>query len=258
MNQSNCIVRLGLAASVLMAGNVDHANAATGRIPGPHIVKYGLESDHRQRDSKEDDIPLQPADTQGFAQVTFSRAADHDGRPVYFSSSSSAGSAGLVSFSSRRLPARAVFSVALVTSRPSRPSPRFLGSLPSLMPVAARGLTSGFGMRQHPLLGTMRVHSGIDLAASYGSPIVATSDGVVGTANWSGGYGLLVALDHGNGLQTRYGHMSRLNVVQGQQVHKGDVIGYVGSTGMSTGPHLHYEIRINGQAINPAAQLHGR
>ena len=130
--------------------------------------------------------------------------------------------------------------------------------MPSFMPVAARGLTSGFGMRQHPLLGTLRAHSGIDLAASYGSPIVATSDGVVGTANWSGGYGLLVALDHGGGLQTRYGHMSRLNVVQGQQVRKGDVIGYVGSTGMSTGPHLHYEIRINGQAINPAAHLHDK
>jgi len=126
------------------------------------------------------------------------------------------------------------------------------------MPVAARGLTSGFGIRQHPILGTLRAHNGVDLAATYGSPIVATANGVVGTAGWSGGYGLLVSLDHGSGLQTRYGHMSRVNVAPGQQVHKGDVIGYVGSTGMSTGPHLHYEIRINGQAINPAAQLHGK
>ena len=102
------------------------------------------------------------------------------------------------------------------------------------------------------------MHSGVDLAASYGSPIVATSDGVIGTASWSGGYGLLVALDHGGGPQTRYGHMSRLNVLQGQSVRKGDVIGYVGSTGMATGPHLHYEIRVNGQAINPAAHLNAK
>jgi len=126
------------------------------------------------------------------------------------------------------------------------------------MPVAARGLTSGFGIRQHPILGTLRAHNGVDLAATYGSPIVATASGVVSTAGWSGGYGLLVSLDHGSGLQTRYGHMSRVNVAPGQQVQKGDVIGYVGSTGMSTGPHLHYEIRINGQAINPAARLHGK
>lgn len=113
-------------------------------------------------------------------------------------------------------------------------------------------------MRQHPVLGTLRAHSGVDLAASYGTPIVATSDGVVGTADWAGGYGLLVALDHGGGLQTRYGHMSRLNVAAGQKVRKGEVIGFVGSTGRSTGAHLHYEIRINGQAINPAAHLNGK
>jgi murein DD-endopeptidase MepM/ murein hydrolase activator NlpD len=129
------------------------------------------------------------------------------------------------------------------------------GSLPSRMPVASYGLTSGFGMRQHPLLGVVREHSGIDLAAPLGSPIYATSDGIVSTANWRGGYGLFVSLDHGGGVQTRYGHMSQLNVTAGQQVHKGDVIGRVGSTGLSTGPHLHYEIRLNGQAVNPLPYL---
>lgn len=204
------------------------------------------------------------ANTQDIAQVTFSRAADHVGRPVYFSRSTSGGSARLVSFSSRSLPSTAVFSVALRAPRlfsPSSPrgySGSYSGAMPSLMPVSARAMTSGFGLRQHPILGTLRAHSGIDLAASYGSPIVATSDGMVDTANWAGGYGLLVALDHGGGLQTRYGHMSRLAVMPGQQVRKGEVIGYVGSTGRSTGPHLHYEIRVNGQAVNPASHLHGR
>ncbi|HEX7952005.1 MAG TPA: M23 family metallopeptidase [Burkholderiales bacterium] len=130
--------------------------------------------------------------------------------------------------------------------------------MPSRMPVAAYGLTSSFGFRQHPLLGVVRAHSGIDLAASSGSPIFATSDGRVGTADWRGGYGLFVALDHGGGVQTRYGHMSRLNVFPGQQVRKGDVIGFVGSTGLSTGPHLHYEVRLNGQAVNPIPYLKPR
>jgi murein DD-endopeptidase MepM/ murein hydrolase activator NlpD len=124
-------------------------------------------------------------------------------------------------------------------------------SLPSGMPVSARTMTSSFGMRRHPMLGGHRMHSGIDLAAPTGSPIVATSDGVVSAAGWNGGLGLAVALEHGGGLQTRFGHMSQLAVVPGQQVRRGQVIGYVGSTGRSTGPHLHYEMRVNGRAVNP-------
>ena len=195
------------------------------------------------------------------AVVTFSRASDVVGRPVYFSRARNGGASGQVNFSARTLPADAVFSIALLQPRIALSptgSLRLSGEMPSLLPVSARALTSGFGLRQHPLLGTVRAHSGVDLAASYGSPIVATSDGVVGSAAWSGGYGLLVALDHGNGLQTRYAHMSRFNVVPGQQVSRGDVIGFVGSTGMSTGPHLHYEIRVNGRPVDPAVHLHGR
>ena len=120
---------------------------------------------------------------------------------------------------------------------------------PSGMPVAAR-VSSGFGWRTHPTLGGRRAHSGVDLAAAYGSPVIATADGIVGEANWRGGYGLFVAVESGD-VQTRYAHMSRLNVAAGQRVRKGDVIGYVGSTGRSTGPHLHYEVRVNGQAVDP-------
>lgn len=131
-------------------------------------------------------------------------------------------------------------------------------AMPAGMPVAAHALTSGFGVRRHPLLGGRRAHLGLDLAAPAGSPIVATSGGVVAMDGWSGGYGLLVVLDHGNGVQTRYGHMSRLNVVSGQRVRKGDVIGYVGSTGLSSGPHLHYEVRVGGQPVNPLSTLRPR
>lgn len=125
------------------------------------------------------------------------------------------------------------------------------GAMPSQLPLRGASLTSSFGMRRHPLLGGFRAHGGVDLAAPTGTPIVAPSDGVVGTADWRGGYGLAVTLEHGGGVQTRYGHMSRLNVAPGQRVRKGEVIGFVGSTGRSTGPHLHYELRVNGQAVNP-------
>ena len=124
---------------------------------------------------------------------------------------------------------------------------------PSAMPLAARALTSRFGMRSHPVLGGYRMHSGVDLAAPTGTPVSATGAGVVTFANWSGGYGLLVAVDHGNGMQTRFGHLSRLLVSNGQKVARGQLLGLVGSTGRSTGPHLHYEMRHNGRAIDPLA-----
>ncbi|MDP9057638.1 MAG: M23 family metallopeptidase [Pseudomonadota bacterium] len=131
-------------------------------------------------------------------------------------------------------------------------SPRLSSPRLSSMPISGI-LTSGFGMREHPLLGVWRPHLGVDLAAPVGTPIAATSDGIVTRSGWTGGYGLAVELDNGGGMQTRFGHMSRLNVVPGEQVHTGEVIGFVGSTGLSTGPHLHYEVRVNGRAINPLA-----
>jgi murein DD-endopeptidase MepM/ murein hydrolase activator NlpD len=124
-------------------------------------------------------------------------------------------------------------------------------SIPSRMPVEGVRLTSDYGMRWHPVSGGRRAHKGVDLAGPMGTPVHATADAVVGKAEWYSGYGLYVALEHGADIQTRYGHMSRLNVFAGQRVRKGDVIGYIGSTGRSTGPHLHYEVRISGQAVNP-------
>lgn len=119
-------------------------------------------------------------------------------------------------------------------------------------PVIGR-MTSGFGMRRHPLLGYSRFHKGTDFGAAYGSPIVAVTDGTVAFAGWHGGHGKFVKLNHAGGLGTSYGHMSRIAVQGGQRVRRGQVIGYVGSTGLSTGPHLHYEVYRNGVAINPAS-----
>ena len=121
-----------------------------------------------------------------------------------------------------------------------------------IMPVAGR-ITSGFGLRRHPILGFARLHAGIDFGAAWGSPIHAVADGNVAFAGRHGGHGNYVKLDHGGGLGTGYGHMSRFAVSPGERVSKGQVIGYVGSTGLSTGPHLHYEMYRNGVPVNPAS-----
>ena len=110
-------------------------------------------------------------------------------------------------------------------------------------------LTSGFGWRWG------RMHEGIDVGVGYGTPLAAAAAGTVIVAGWSGGYGNLVVIDHGNGISTAYGHQSRIAVSSGQQVAQGSIIGYVGSTGHSTGPHLHFEVRVNGSPKNPLNYL---
>ncbi len=118
------------------------------------------------------------------------------------------------------------------------------------MPVSGR-VSSTFGLRRHPILGFLRMHKGLDLAAPYGTPIYAPIAGRVVLAGRNRGYGNFVKLDHGSGVASGYGHMSRFAVRQGQSVERGQVIGYVGSTGMSTGPHLHWEVWKNGANVNP-------
>lgn len=124
-------------------------------------------------------------------------------------------------------------------------------SLPSRNPLQGGALTSDYGMRTHPVLGGRRSHKGIDIAAPTGTPIYATADGLVSKAEPFSSYGNYVAIEHGASVQTRYAHMSRIAVAAGARVKKGDIIGYVGSTGRSTGPHLHYEVRVNGESVNP-------
>ncbi|WP_448585386.1 M23 family metallopeptidase [Thermaurantiacus sp.] len=118
-------------------------------------------------------------------------------------------------------------------------------------PVDGARLSSGFGMRFHPILGYSRMHQGLDFAAPTGTPVLASAAGRVVMAGWGGGYGNLVEIDHGRGMRTRYAHLSRIRVKPGQQVGQGATIGAVGSTGLSTGPHLHYEVWVNGKPVNP-------
>ncbi|WP_031295054.1 M23 family metallopeptidase [Sphingobium ummariense] len=123
--------------------------------------------------------------------------------------------------------------------------------IPSGRPVEKLSLTSNFGVRSDPFNGGARMHKGIDIPGPMGTPIYATADGIVSRSGWASGYGNLVQISHGSGMETRYGHMSKLLVAPNSYVHRGQVIGLMGSTGRSTGSHLHYEVRVDGQAINP-------
>ena len=127
-------------------------------------------------------------------------------------------------------------------------------SAPNLWPVEGQ-VTGSFGERIDPFNGEGAFHSGVDIGSTYGQQVIAPADGVVTFADFLGGYGKAVMLDHGHGISTRYGHLSGYAVTPGQHLHRGDVVGYVGLSGRSTGPHLHYEVRINDTPVNPYKYL---
>lgn len=172
--------------------------------------------------------PLVPAIAVGSRAITVSRASDGLGAPIVFEGKED----GMIS-----------------TTDGSAPSIRSLS-----LPIARASVTSHYGMRRHPVLGSYRMHSGVDFAAPLGAPIMAPADGVVSHSQWYGSYGLFVSLEHWGGLQTRFAHLSQLAVRAGQRVQRGQILGYVGSTGRSTGPHLHYEIRVDGRSVDPLAR----
>jgi murein DD-endopeptidase MepM/ murein hydrolase activator NlpD len=141
-------------------------------------------------------------------------------------------------------------SFAEVTDTLARNNQR-LASTPSIMPTAG-WLSSQFSMhRFHPILHISRPHEGIDVSAPMGAPVVAPASGVVITVTQQRGYGLVLEINHGNGIITKYAHLSRVNVKQGQRVTRGQQIANVGNSGLSTGPHLHYEIHLNGRVVDP-------
>jgi murein DD-endopeptidase MepM/ murein hydrolase activator NlpD len=124
-------------------------------------------------------------------------------------------------------------------------------SMPLASPAPGRSISSTFGVRRDPLLGTPAMHSGMDFRAPHGSPARATAPGKVVAAGWNGGYGRMVEIDHGDGFTTRFAHLSAITVSEGDVVERGTIVGKVGSSGRSTGPHLHYEVRRDGEAVDP-------
>lgn len=143
----------------------------------------------------------------------------------------------------------------LATVRTSVESQQELArATPSIWPLAG-WLSSGYGTRKDPFDGSADFHPGLDISANRGTPVRATADGTVKSAGYNGNYGNAVLIEHGFSISTRFGHLSRFAVREGQEIHRGDVVGYVGSTGRATGAHLHYEILLNGQPINPLRLL---
>jgi murein DD-endopeptidase MepM/ murein hydrolase activator NlpD len=137
----------------------------------------------------------------------------------------------------------------------SNPAP-FNESVPGIRPVNGN-ITSEFGMRVHPIRRAEIFHAGVDISVSPGTTVAATGDGVVSFAGWDGGYGQKIAITHGYGFSTVYAHLSKALVREGQRVHRGDIIALSGNTGMSTGPHLHYEVKKNGMNVNPISYFDG-
>jgi len=150
-----------------------------------------------------------------------------------------------MTFQSRNLDSKLSFLEDRISQRNN-----LLSSTPSISPV--RGiLTDGFGGRRDPFTGEPASHTGVDISSSHGHPVRAPADAIVVKSKWEGGYGNVIYLSHGFGYSSRFGHLSKFAVKPGQKVKRGEVIGYVGSTGRSTGPHLHYEVRVNGRSVNP-------
>jgi murein DD-endopeptidase MepM/ murein hydrolase activator NlpD len=164
-------------------------------------------------------------------------------------------------------PTATATALALPASTPAKADPQFRAlfdswkrldaqqtsmiSIPSQKPVDQVSLTSGYGVRSDPFRGGRAMHAGVDIPGPIGTPIYATADAIVGRAGWIGGYGNMIELEHGKSIQTRYGHLSSIQVAPGQRIKRGQLIGLMGSTGRSTGSHLHYEVRLDGKAVNP-------
>lgn len=234
-------MRAAMALAALSALVASHGSslAATPRQPAADHVTTGrplainLHATRSGSSAVDQNSDIDDGETQPNGDgVTFGRALDLQGIPLRLASArpKNAGPG--------------LFAPGLYTGPFVRPS----GS-----PVRASGISSGFGTRWHPLLGGYRFHAGIDLVAPAGARILATSPGVVAEAGWCGGYGYCVTIDHGRGYYTLYGHLSRLDVTTGERVTAGQQLGLVGSTGRSTGPHLHYEVRVDSRPVDPRA-----
>ena len=257
-----------LSIYTLMNGQVHEAETAqlreANRIQQEQILQVSkkaaalqqdLDNLHRSEDGLRALVGAPPAAADAVTPVQEQPAASTGGAP-HDLTTAELGEA-LEMIEARMIARRSSLDLLAQTMRANFPGAGAYASddgahtVPSIWPTSGY-VSSPYGLRFN---GT-EFHQGIDIAAETGTPIVATADGVVTAAGWDGsGYGNMVDIDHGDGIMTRYGHASAVAVTPGQTVRRGQVIAYVGSTGYSTGPHLHYEVRVNGQPVNPAGYL---
>jgi murein DD-endopeptidase MepM/ murein hydrolase activator NlpD len=238
-----------LADAAIQSGTPDKANAAGQRISA---VESSLDSLARDQVAYVDTVATRVMQRSQKIAAILNRL----GQKVPPSHAQTGGEAiggPLVELQPDTDPATFRASVSLVTGEVEHFGAlrRIALRLPLTRPISGAPITSRFGVRVDPFLGTPAMHTGIDFRAPTGYPARATADGTVTMAGYDGGYGNMVEIDHGNGVTTRYGHLSKIDVTVGQVVSKGTVLGRTGSTGRSTGPHLHYEVRVDGDAIDP-------
>ena len=242
-------VKSPLADAAIRSGAPDAASDPLQRISA---VESSLDSLAREQAVYVDDVATGVKQrAQKIAAVL--RRLGQDVPPSQLTGGDGAVGGPLVALAPDADPATFRSGVSLVTGEVERFGTlrRIALRLPLTRPIPGAPITSRFGVRIDPFLGTPAMHTGIDFRAPTGYPARATADGTVTMAGYNGGYGNMVEVDHGNGITTRYGHLSKIEAKVGQVVSKGTVLGRTGSTGRSTGPHLHYEVRVDGDAIDP-------
>lgn len=222
-------------------------------------IKGELETEEAELQSMEKELEQHQAELQTQIEAAAATIADIQGDIDEYIGEYDETAASLQSVSSeissleaqRAAAARAAAAAKASSGYSTAPAAKSSAAGQFIWPTTVRTITSPYGYRYHPISGTYKFHSGIDIGASYGSPVYAAASGVCTVSYDAGGFGNYVTINHGNGYTTLYGHMSSVIVSTGQSVSQGQVIGYVGSTGASTGPHLHYNVYYNGSLTNP-------
>jgi murein DD-endopeptidase MepM/ murein hydrolase activator NlpD len=220
----------------VVAHEKDIQAASLGSLASEVSALYGLRQNHLNKAASAAAAPDNPDGTATFTEQAYTQSVDQ-----FTLLRTDALTGRIHGFDSAANPAAVADWASIVGA-------------PSLWPVIGP-ITSSFGEREDPFNGEGAFHSGVDISSTFGSPVHAAADGVVNTASMASGYGREIIIDHGNGIETLYGHLSGFAVTAGEQVRQGQVIGYVGMSGRSTGPHLHYEVRIHNTPVNPHRYL---
>lgn len=258
---------LALFGFVTLAGMASSYARMWWKVSNYNVMRSQLESlqDRYQSLQKQNTVQSQQMATLQIFAMEVSSAYGIQRKTSSLGSSTGLGDPTSLSSEGRLVPTIAesveqysyLKSINFTSLRRSRPgASNFVNpdAVPGLWPVNGQ-LSSFFGMRRDPFSGLGEFHPGVDIVVNPGTPIRATADGRVVLSGWNGGYGLAVVISHGNGLETLYGHLSKVGYLVGQEIRRGEILGYSGATGRATGPHLHYEVHVSGAPVNPYRYL---